>query len=202
MTAQRGGRAVRSGRLSGPSANYAGASRDGRTGAAETRRAQAPASGAWPRPIAPRRSASGTVRAENFARVSQPGFFGKLEEAQRWAACAEIETLIVNVATAAPTWLASIEAELDWRRVQAVTRRGDVQRGPLRASLRRRGRLAEASRALAFARDREAGGRTAAARSLTEIIVAEIPAFKPGWTFREERLARAPAPGAGSGRFR
>lgn len=108
---------------------------------------------------------------------------------------------MVNVATAAPTWLASIEAELDWRRVQAVTRRGDVQRGPLRASLRRRGRLAEASRALALARDREAGGRTAAARSLTEIIVAEIPAFKPGWTFREERLARAPAPGAESGKF-
>lgn len=108
---------------------------------------------------------------------------------------------MVNVATAAPTWLASIEAELDWRRVQAVTRRGDVQRGPLRASLRRRGRLAEASRALALARDREAGGRTAAARSLTEIIVAEIPAFKPGWTFREERLARAPAPGAESGGF-
>lgn len=108
---------------------------------------------------------------------------------------------MVNVTTAAPTWLASIEAELDWRRVQAVTRRGDVQRGPLRASLRRRGRLAEASRALALARDREAGGRTAAARSLTEIIVAEIPAFKPGWTFREERLARAPAPGAESGKF-
>ena len=31
---------------------------------------------------------------------------------------------MVNVATAAPTWLASIEADLDWRRVQAVTRRG------------------------------------------------------------------------------
>ena len=81
--------------------------------------------------------------------------------------------------------------------MQAVTRRGDVQRGPLRASLRRRGRLAEAWRALALARDREAGGRTAAARSLTEIIVAEIPAFKPEWTFREERLARAPAPDRG-----
>ncbi len=144
-------------------------------------------------PIAQSEPLSETGLAENFSRVSQVVFFEKLDEAQRRAAWAEIETLIVKITTAAPTWLANVEAELDWRRVQAVLVQGEAQRGTLLASLRLRGRLAEAPRALALARELEEGGRTAAARGLAETIVAEIPAFKPGRIFLEELLARAPA---------
>lgn len=164
--------------------------------------ASVPPSGAEAGPTAHRKPAQEIVLAENFAQMPQRVFLEKLDDAQRRAAWVEIESLIVRVTTAAPPWLMNIEAELDWRRVQAVLVQGEGQRGTLLASLRLRGRLAEAPRALALARDLEAGGRTAAARGLAETIVAEIPAFKPGRIFLEELLARAPAAIAESGGVR
>lgn len=128
-----------------------------------------------------------TVRRPKFD--SPADLFAQLDELTRREAWAEAEDMIKTARAERPEWLAQIDGELAWREVRgAFEQRKQVGATQVLAA-RLRLRPLESPRAVALARDWLARGEHGTALRIAELIVAEVPEFKPGRSLLAELKA-------------
>lgn len=110
----------------------------------------------------------------------------KLDALAKSDAWAEAEVVIRTARAQKPDWLAQVSGELDWREVRGGFEQHKLLNAGAALTARLRVRPIESPRALALAREWLARGDHDTALRIAEIIVAEVPEFKPGRSFLTE----------------